>query len=155
MICLLISLPTLIIWSDRAMHKIKGIFMMRRRLAAVILTAGLCFTTGCTAGGFYSLGRGNNGQNLCSSGPGAGICTPSYGGDVGVGACCSSGFEGPILVPPGDGGLLPTAPDIGGVPSPAGPNIIQPPAVEGTPRLVPTPQSNPSPYTPTFLRPLR
>lgn len=141
--------------------------MNRLRLAALILTSGLTFFTGCTA--CYSVGVGNgNGNGGGFFNRNNGLCSRLFGGgssgDCGPTGCSAtpccesgvvSGFEGPgpILMPQDSINMFP-APTA--VPPGTVPGIVPPGAIPGaTPfpagsstKLMPVPQSTPVPYTP-------
>jgi hypothetical protein len=96
--------------------------MDRTRLAVLALALGLAGASGCA----YPLS-----SRLCSP---CNECACNQAGAYGAIGEGMSGIDGPILMQP-DGGLAP-------LPTPTGP----------PPRIVPVPQANPVPYTPTGLR---
>jgi hypothetical protein len=143
--------------------------MNRLRLAALILTAGLGFVSGCSA--CYSFGRpdynGGGGGFLGlfhrnTSGSTALSVAPECCQPVGVGPafgppCCEGGFAppgvgGPFLMPQ-EGMIAPPAgvpfvPGPNGAPtSPPPPLLTEPPLGSNT-KLSPVPQSIPFPYSP-------
>jgi hypothetical protein len=101
------------------------------------LAIGLAGASGCA----YHKGVQLSGQHdECACNDGAYGAGGAYGGEGAYGAAIGdgmSGFEGPILMQP-DGGYMPP------MPTPTGP----------PPRIVPVPQANPVPYSPTGLRKL-
>jgi hypothetical protein len=105
----------------------KEVCMLRARLASLALASSLCLVCGC-----FSL------PNNCFSRRQA-TCPEC---DTCAATGVVSGFEGPVLVPQDN-----FMPDM----------IVPPPPLPGSPtspppRIVPVPQANPSPYTPTGLR---
>lgn len=137
--------------------------MIRLRLAALILTAGLGFISGCSA--CYSFGRTEGGGGLFGGGlfghnrNGSSVsalpdcCPVGVGGYPGVGDCCAL-EGGPMLAPPATFGAMP-GPGMPGMP-PAGvpmtpppgmPMLTEPPLGSNT-KFSPVPYSMPYPYVP-------
>jgi hypothetical protein len=102
--------------------------MLRARVLLAVVAAGLFISSGCC---FHPLAdwhrhRGNDCDCVCGN----------------TGAYETTGLDGPVLVPPPDG--------LGAVPLVTPPPGTAPPGPVGAPpRVVPIPQANPTPYTPT------
>jgi hypothetical protein len=146
--------------------------MLRKRLASLALAAGLGLTSGC-------LGFGNPWcprPACCPSSPccaapvngdGVGGILSGYGGGLVEAAPCCNSHGGPPAAVEGLGPILAppqVAPPVNGGPPPVNgglppvnggaPTVLDPGALAPAPnpRLVPSPQAPPTPYTPSSGR---
>jgi hypothetical protein len=113
--------------------------MVRARIASLALTGGLLLASGCLSVGehpWFSRLH-SSGCECCDT------CNQFPGGAI-------AGFDGPILTPdPIYNVPPPPPPPTMGAPVQPPPGTTAPP-----PRIIPVPQANPYPYSPTGLRKL-